>query len=259
MNEEETTLKRCQRCTQEFTTEIVLLPSGIRWEDWEESYCEICKPIVEEENRKAHALAEKEKVRVGVEQFVQRICPPRYYETDIERPEFNKGLWEHVEEWRPTPEKPWLALIGPSGNCKTRIAWLKARQLVHEATARTAMERQFSDGVPEKSLVAVTDCELRHAAYSRFGGDEAKAGAERLLRSIRHACILIYDDIGKVKMTDAVCAEMFNIIEHRSANNLPMLWTSNTMPASFCKNLDPSFSEPLRGRLLECSRIIAIE
>lgn len=256
---QETTIKTCERCQQDFTTPMVFSPfdETKRWEEVERDHCDSCSIEIEREAQHQRAEAEAAMREHEIRAYFQKTCPDRYRATNQDDERFNADLWGAVSEWLPSSEVPWLGLIGASGLCKTRIAWLKARQMLYSLP-----DSDFDMKLPEgrrlrwNTIYAITDCELRNAAYGRFGSDDAKRESEELLREIRQSPILIYDDIGKVKITDAVSAEMFNLIEYRHAWNLPMIWTSNLIPGAFCKNLDPSFAEPLKGRLLECSHII---
>ena len=46
-------------------------------------------------------------------------------------------------------------------------------------------------------------------------------------RRLARAGFLFLDDIGKGKLTDAVQAHLHDVLEERTANLLPTLWTSN--------------------------------
>ncbi len=183
--------------------------------------------------------------------------PPRYQTTSVDHPAFNRKLWETVKGWRPTEERPWLGLIGPAGKCKTRIGFLMLRDIVLESFDQSEnnslWRRSMSFAVAESYSIA-------KCVVSQYDNDyEVKNPAKAFLSSVRNADLLILDDFGKAKNTPAYIAEMFAILDHRHAHNLPTIWTSNTRPEEIVRGMSEDVSGPLAGRLIECSKIITIK
>ena len=83
--------------------------------------------------------------------------------------------------------------------------------------------------------------------------------ARQKLDSIRRCDVLLLDDLGKAKNTPAVAAELFAIIDHRHAQNLPTLWTANSPPVSIVTGMSEDVAGPLAGRLIECSKIVVVQ
>lgn len=54
--------------------------------------------------------------------------------------------------------------------------------------------------------------------------------AAGLLRDARRVRVLMLDDLGDEKHTEAITAELKDLIEHRTSRGLPILWTSNLSP-----------------------------
>ena len=251
----------CERCGCAFETEPLVMFSRIIYQ---EKHCDACAEIVRRELDEKYAAEKREAGlrlredrlrRVG--SYFSRVCPARYAATCTEHPEFNEKLWLRVAEWQPEEDRPWLGLVGPSGRSKTRIAYLLARKLM-EKEAREGGRRFFTDAemVKPEACVWLTDYSFREAAVGRFS--EGAAEAVKLLGMAKSACLLVFDDLGKAKPTPAVANELFALIDHRHAQNLPMIWTSNLLPEEWFPGVEESVAVPLRGRLTELSQTIVM-
>lgn len=51
-----------------------------------------------------------------------------------------------------------------------------------------------------------------------------------MLRNAKRARVLLLDDLGDEKHTEAVTSELKDLIEHRTSRGMPILWTSNLSP-----------------------------
>lgn len=206
--------------------------------------------------------AERERLELEKrrEEIVQRLIaatPPRYQATDANHPSFNRKLWDAVKVWRPTDERPWLGLIGPAGKCKTRIAHMIVRDIVIEdfdqSEHASTWRRMMSFACAESYRIA-------KCVVSQYDDDyEVNEPAKAFLASLRKAQILILDDFGKAKNTEAYAAEIFAILDIRHAHNLPTIWTANNRPEEIVSGMPKDLGGPLAGRLIECSRIITIK
>jgi len=170
---------------------------------------------------------------------IQAAIPSRFRQTDRSRPDFNLAMWESVKEWKPTEEVPFLGFIGESGACKSRIAYLLFERLA---------------GVPSFAAKSMTDLSILIAR--QFHSFEDKTEARDELDNLRLCELLLLDDLGKAKNTPSVAVELFSIIDHRHAHNLPTIWTANGGPDEIVRGMNEDIAGPLAGRLIECSIIV---
>lgn len=194
---------------------------------------------------------------------VDGMTPERLLTPDIMHPEFNLDLWRKVTEWHPTREKPWLGIIGATGESKTRCAFLRLRQFA-------MADAQAWDGrgnAPNLDALAISgmrfnklvveqhsNAALPGASLTRSSASVGEVAAG-ILRKARKADILILDELGKVKPTAGTVNEFFDLIDHRSARNLLTIWTSNTRPEQFCAAWGEEYGAPGAGRIIEASTI----
>ncbi len=214
-----------------------------------------------ERERQHWAMLQQAREAAGHE--VLAATPARFAATDIGHANFRGDIWGRVKGWRPTDERPWLGLIGPTGACKTRCSFLLLRELVtagidqktgsrpsFAAVSHTTLARwivgQHDDRPVQSSVLAGRGCTV---------GDEAK---DHLLR-VRAADILLLDDLGKAKATPAVSSWIFDLLDHRHAENLPTIWTANGAPERIVAGMPEDMAAPLAGRLIECSTILSIQ
>jgi hypothetical protein len=222
-----------------------------------------CCPACTEAHRREREEKERANHKEQAERFLSKFLPSRMALTDRQDPRFNAKLWASVEKWQPTDEKPWLGLIGPTGKCKTRVAYERIVNAVlsFEQTGayRIWCDRKGYDRGREWLVTAVPAVDFADAVRNQFGkGDEAKAAKDLLIEAKRTRWLLL-DDLGKCTHTPAVAASLFGLIDHRHAENLPTIWTANSRPDQFLANMPPDVSAPLRGRLLECSVIFELK
>lgn len=229
------------------------------WEVFKPEMCATCQEIHDEarhiEYARLKAIEDAEKLAVGrrqTEDMLNSQAPARFRTTDTEHPSFNRELWERVKRWRPTADIPWLGLVGESGTCKTRIAYLLLWDIVMESIRPV---ESWCGAFRPMSFYTATAYELSEAVRSQYTRTESGDSREHL-ESMRNAGILLLDDFGKAKHTTAVSAEIFAILDHRHAENLPMIWTANSQPDALVGDMTPDMAGPLAGRLIECSTIV---
>ncbi len=207
--------------------------------------CQAKKEAEQEAERiKAEEAARQERMDRASSR-IATITPDRFRRTSKTHPTFNIELWKRVAAWQPTPEKPWLGLVGATGTSKSRCGFLRLR----EAALSGANE-----GRPV-SIEAVTGYKFGPLVLDQFqqGSD---GGAGERLHTLKSADWLVFDEIGKTRSSPAILAEFFGLIDHRHAHNRPMVWTSNTAPEVFAAGYGDEYAEPLAGRIVECSTII---
>lgn len=143
------------------------------------------------------------------------ICPPNCRESDSDR--IPRDKCTTVLDWNFNPRG--LLLIGPTGTCKTRCAWLLIRRLLLDE-ARTV---EAYDGIGWAMSVS-----------KAFG---EPATTERWLDSVCKPDVLFLDDLFKAKMTEAQELAIYGTFERRSAWRLPIIATMNSTGASILSRM----------------------
>lgn len=166
----------------------------------------------------------------------------RYQQTDHQHPDFNAKLWTIIRDWSPSNSQPWLGIIGETGKSKTRCATERMRLAAYDGDSQHPF--------------CVTSYQLAWAVQNQFSDDREEANqAKTILRLAKSADWLLIDDLGKAKHSPAVASFLFALVDQRHARNAATIWTANTMPTEFTRDMPPELAEPIKGRLLECSQI----
>lgn len=249
-------------CGQTFDTE-----HDTGWPTLTETHCGPCKAIVAEQRKAEQAAweAEQEAIRqekeaAAREAAVDEITPERLRLTDTNDKRFNADLWSKVKPWQPTSDKPWLGLIGQPGECKSRIAFLKLREMTRPHGRGFSCD--LISGVEFGNLVMRQFDRTKATTNTSTGGEwrtkETTVGAmaARELKCLREVPFLIFDELGKARPTPGTVSELFALIDHRHSHNLVTIWTSNSEPEAFCASWPDEFAGPAAGRILESSTII---
>lgn len=211
-------------------------------------HCSRCSERIEAERQASERLQRIAKISRNARESAHHATPAIFRTTVTSHPKFNDRGWHKARDWRPSAEKPWLGLIGETGTCKSRIAYMLAAGEIE--LMATAMERE-----PSFQFVAayeISDMVGRLVAQSFETKDEARSDLARL----RNARLLLIDDLGKGRMTPAVSAELFALIDHRYCHALPTIWTANSTPEQIAANLSEDIAGPFAGRLNDSSRIL---
>lgn len=229
---------KCRECSNDFEW---TRPDAYAWKPY---YCPPCTAKEIEKNYQA--------ARSKVETEIMKITPGRFQATDTGHPDFNRRLWERIRTWCPTDERPWLGLIGPTGTCKTRSAFMLMREIA------LAMIRPASspDHMTSKPTIAVVSAyRFAETVMAQFS-NETKGEANEALRRFHKVNVLLIDDLGKQRNTPAVSTELFALLDHRHADNLCTIWTANSAPEVIVQGVSEDMAAPLAGRIRECSTII---
>lgn len=227
----------CMECGGNFETDMA---GFIR-------HCDPCTETLNaraEQQQRLHREAEHKRKLAALEEEISEQTPPRFRTTDIKHPSFNRKAWAKIESWKPTDEKPWLFLVGSTGACKTRMAYMLARQyLISEANKGH-----------RASYLLGSSTDLSLAALDQFSKERGK-GAKKLLSRHHHDDFVLIDDLGKGRLTPGVAAEVYAIVNYRHENNLPTIFTANSMPEDIAQSMTLDMAAPFAGRLNECSTI----
>lgn len=165
------------------------------------------------------------------------ICPPLYRESDPER--IPAAFLRECEAWQYNPVG--IGLVGPAGCGKTRAAWMLLKRL-HMSGLR---------------VYGITATAFAKACADQWhDNNQAKALAEDTLTRCRRTKVLLLDDLGKQKMTERSELELFDLLEHRSSHELPIIWTANAAKGDLRKMLSSDRGEPILRRISEFTKII---
>lgn len=195
--------------------------------------CDDCQKAMED------AAASEAAARQAAEReaYIERSIPPDMRETDPAHPNFNRGLWDAVRQWRPARDGKgdfWLGLVGAADMSKTRsmaLLAIKAMRAGVRATWTTANR-------------------LLDASTERKSGDRQLATlAREHLSDCLHAPWLFIDDLGKNEWPAAFESQFFQILDHRKNHRLPIVYSSNAHPDHFSLVLSDLNREPIIGRL----------
>lgn len=165
------------------------------------------------------------------------ICPPLYQATDLARIGLSAAIKAQVMAWEPNPTG--IALTGQTGVGKTRMAY-------------KLMAKVFFSGV---TVMAINAKQFERWCSKMFDKDD---DASRQLTALRRARVILIDDIGKEKFTERVESELYDLVETRTANLLPIIWTSNATASRLKDMLSTDRGEPIIRRLKEFSTIIPV-
>ncbi|RYD80490.1 MAG: hypothetical protein EOP84_11975 [Verrucomicrobiaceae bacterium] len=227
----------CHTCEKEYLREL--------YGDWK--LCPQCLGKEDAENAAKKSFEGEEHARL----LLKDTIPARYATTITSHPSFNSELWGKVQIWRPTDDKPWLLLIGESGACKTRCAFLLLSEMVMKSV--TATTYNFSVA----RFAFVTAYDLHEAVTGQYSDDrDTKAKARALLDKSKSCELLLFDDFGKARNSPAYSAALFGIVDHRHAYNLPTIYTANSTPEQLVAGMGEDMAGPLAGRIIECSHTI---
>jgi DNA replication protein DnaC len=165
-------------------------------------------------------LAERERVeREEREAAEDALRARRFSEIPVEyQREFDPGLSKLDKEtirtcraWTPDDGRG-IGLHGATGMGKTRLLCAVLRR----------QQCSWLYLPASKLSLAVSD------QWNEDWGIAARASST--LREARRVRVLLLDDVGDEKHTEAVTAELKDLVEHRTSRAMPILWTSNLSP-----------------------------
>ena len=158
------------------------------------------------------------------------VCPPLYRECDPKL--LPPGSAAHLEtalQWKFGPRG--LLLTGVTNKGKSRIAW----QVIRAAFIERPLSFRFFDCIA-----------FGHEIARHYRAEDCEEWLEKLAA----LDLIFFDDLGKLKMTERAEAELFGLIERRTANMLPIIATTNdtgeTLAARMTEQRGPAFVRRLR-------------
>lgn len=169
-------------------------------------YCATCS----EARVRAEEQAAADRLREKRESAWQATVPKKYRETDLLHPNFPGKVWRSLRLWDLQHN---IGLIGPAGTGKTRLLALLAK--------RAIADDLFVGWCPATSF--------QWAAQNQWD-DTHGQDAKKWLRRWQDCAVLVLDDLGKHRWTEAVESEFFALVDLRSSRGLPMHWSMNPLP-----------------------------
>lgn len=227
-----------QACASESCFNSISAPSVdfIRYFPNVQILCDDCDVKRIEKLQQEQATEEQERRQ----EAFNAICPPLYRQSDPER--IPAAFLRECEAWQYNAVG--LGLVGPAGCGKTRAAW-------------TLLKRLHFSGI---RVFGITATGFAKACADQWhDNNQAKALAEDTLTRCRRTKVLLLDDLGKNKMTERAELELFDLLEHRSSHELPIIWTANAAKGDLRKMLSSDRGEPILRRLSEFTNIINTE
>lgn len=236
MDSEITEKAICKTCHAEFERRVLIL-FGARHFVGEN--CDAC--VTKENNARkaeidAENAAERETEWVG-------ICPLIYRDTNPNDSRLAKEAVSAVSGWQWQTGRG-LGLLGTTGRGKTRCLYLALRKVF----------------VAGKSVAAVSHTKFSRLAMDAYSGtDEERYAAREKLRSFHTCRVLLIDDLGKPPSTERADSELEEIVEDRTSEEKPILWSANGSGEWLIKRFGIDRGEPTVRRLAEFCDVITLK
>jgi len=196
-------------------------------------WCEKCV-------RSALASHNQERM-IGLKRKWKALCPALYRATDPNHPAIDQELLSKIREWDPAIAGiEGIGLHGPTAGCKTRMMFLLLSDLHFRGI----------------NVAWVHSIELARASFEQFDSNaEIQKRARNLWKNAAGVKVLLIDDIGKERFTDAAEQNLYWLIERRILACKPTLWTSNASGAVLREFMSESRGPALTRRLAEFSTV----
>lgn len=165
------------------------------------------------------------------------ICPIEFRKViDWSNPRAKRHNYDAVYGWTPTHKG--FIVTGATGLCKTRFVM-------------KMLARHFVDGT---SVVMVTHADFRHSVGNLMMTDTAKF--RQMMDGMMKSDVLFMDDLGNGKFTPAVEEAFEAILNERTRQNRPCLFTCNVGMDALAATLSDERRAPIIRRIVEfCDEI----
>lgn len=162
------------------------------------------------------AMRQKEREERAARELQRRrerweVLPKLYREMfEPKKSRLGRDAIQHCKHWTPESGKG-VGLTGATGLGKTRLI--------------TSMLRRFHES---HSWIYLPAYEMSNLVARQWSDDDWTAmDAVRQLKRAKRAQILVIDDVGDERSTEASTSFLKELAEHRMSHELPILWTSN--------------------------------
>ena len=160
------------------------------------------------------------------------------------------------EEYKAEQPLDGFGLVGGVGSGKTYITAALVNQIVKyrlesmtDEEKKNAAKGQFKP-VPVR-FISFTELFER----LKPSNDE---DSESLMQKVKNAKILVVDDLGACKITEWITDRLFEIVDYRYCEELPIIYTTNILPNNLKAVVDKTISDRIdriTDRLKEMSKI----
>lgn len=185
-------------------------------------------PLVHLKGRLSDYEAEKRRKDSGVSETAKELTLETYQPmtpTHVKAIQEVKNYHDTFKsDMLPRVQKNGLFIHGSNGTGKTFITWAIANSLM----------KKFD--VQMGTTVAMND-RIRRSEF------EDGATSNRWKDKYKYVDILIIDDIGKQQLNEYQANNLFEIIDHRSSNLMPTIFTSNYGSQGLMERLTPDGSD----------------
>ncbi len=224
MNKDSETTSTCRECGQAIKNQRTIVGSC----EIIQRTCDKCLEKEEERYRKEQQL----RLQLARKRRYESICSKNMQTFNPQQSPSNHQLTERVLRWQKGPQG--LLIHGATGSGKTRVLWQLIKRLI------------VDDGCTVKAYRAT---ELARAIETSY---RQPTGHDTFIQSLIQAEIFMLDDLGKFKWTERVEADLFDIIDGRTANDKPILVTTQYVGETLAKRfLDPETASATIRRLRE--------
>jgi DNA replication protein DnaC len=258
--------RTCEECSETYRHVACYWDDKQDGKDWNADLytCPSCVPIVEAREKKEWEGRQAKERQQAKEDAAKAawlaIVPPLYQSTDTAHPDYPQATHRKAIEWQKSRESgdgnalPFFGLIGQSGRCKTRvISQVMKRMIWSGQYCRWVNATEFQrlvQGQWSNESVGGSSC----FSSSSTTGEKARSSLE----TFRTCGVLVFDDLGKGRLTDTVAGSLYDLIEERTAQGRVTLWTSNASLDDLLQMLPTDSGGPIVRRLMEFSTIIQL-
>lgn len=164
--------------------------------------------------------------------YAEQRIPPRWSKARADRDDVLAWVANFLEDPRATPS---LLLAGPTGTGKTHQAYGAIRAIAEAGTPvhwiATTSANLYGSLRPRKNV----DSEAEFDLYAR-------------------ATLLLLDDLGAAKASEWTEEVTYRLIDHRYAQCLPSIFTTNLPPAELAAGL----GDRIASRLIEMTTVVRL-
>jgi IstB-like ATP binding protein len=208
--------QRCPKCDQRCVecyecSSLFDLPEWI--ELWEDRFC-----------------SKECRIKSNADDWWETV-PPLYKETDPDKlPNPTKSA--KALEWQDGSQGLWM--YGGSGTGKSRTAYLLLKRLAYEGrSVHVVRGQEFG-----REIVEAT----------RPGGS---GDLHEVLSPILRSHVVLFDDAPKIRFSERVESEFWQIVETRMSQQRPMIFTSELGLSEFCKLMEHGNGASIYRRIKE--------
>lgn len=227
-------MRTCPKCQIEFESEAVLF-EGREMFSTVPALCGKCAEQCDRERRERESrFIEAEWARKW-----EKICPVRFRDTESAKLP-DAAAMEAVLSW--VYGRDGLLCHGPTGKGKTRCLYLLLHRL------------HFKQ---HRSIIALGAADFGLQCGRLFWVDQD--GAAAYIQSLIRAEILMIDDLDKARFSERVEAELFHVIDARTANGRPILASLNSTGDELAAMMTEQRGFPIVRRLRDYCRQVLFE